>query len=77
MAQKWIGRARWRTAKALKVYELAEGRHADDARQLQTQIDTFVESLGDTTGNAQGRGELEENIASCWKEIAGWLGPLG
>lgn len=64
-------------AEALKVYELAEGRHADDARQMQTQIDTFVESLGDATGNAQGRGELEEKIASCWKEIAGWLGPLG
>jgi hypothetical protein len=63
--------------KALKAYELDEGRHADDARQMHTEINALVESLADATGNARNRGEIEEKIASWWKNIAEWLGSTG
>lgn len=64
-------------AESLKAYELDEGRHADDARHMHTEIDALVDSLGDATDNVHGRDEVEEKIASWWEDIAKWLGPTG
>jgi hypothetical protein len=64
-------------SEALQAYELGEGRHAEEARQMHKEIEALVESLGDLTGSASGRGEVEEKIANWWKGIAGWLGPKG
>jgi len=63
-------------AESLEAYELGEGRYAAEARHMHQEIDTLVESLGDSTVSAQGRSGVEEKIAAWWQEIAGWLGPM-
>jgi hypothetical protein len=64
-------------SESLKAYELDEGRHADEAREMHIAIDELVDSLGDTTGDVAGRDKAEQTIAGWWEGIAGWLTPTG
>jgi hypothetical protein len=56
-------------SQALQNYEQNGGRHANDARQLRSQIDSFDQSIQQNHTNASAK------IESWWNQITDWNTP--
>lgn len=56
-------------SRALANYAMTSGRHANDARMLKSQIDSYDQSI------RQNHNDAVQKIENWWDQTAGWITP--